>query len=161
MTHFLICIRYNTFMTIYLDIIFLENIFMNTIILFATSIILKNKINIIRILISSSIGSLYAVLTYVTTLGIFSNIFLKIILSIAMIYVAFKPNRIKQMLKLLMIFYLASFTFGGVAFALVYFVKPQNILLEKRSINWNISDKNSISRWNNRFYNNNYCFQNY
>ena len=146
-------------MTIYLDIIFLENIFMNTIILFATSIILKNKISIIRILISSSIGSLYAVLTYVTTLGIFSNVFLKIILSIAMIYIAFKPNSIKQMLKLLMIFYLASFTFGGVAFALIYFVKPQNILLEKRGINRNISNKNNISRRNNRFYNNNYCFQ--
>ena len=87
-------------MTIYLDIIFLENIFMNTIILFATSIILRNKINIIRMLISSSIGSLYAVLTYITALGIFSNLFLKIILSIAMIYIAFKPNSIKQMLKL-------------------------------------------------------------
>jgi len=146
-------------MTIYLDIIFLENIFMNTIILFATSIILKKQINIIRILISSSIGSLYAVLTYVTTLGIFSNVFLKVILSIVMIYIAFKPNNVKQILKPIMIFYLTSFTFGGVAFALIYFVKPQNILFEKRSINWDISYKDSINRWNHWFYNNNTCIQ--
>lgn len=145
-------------MTIYLDIIFLENIFMNTIIVFATCIILKSKISIIRILISSLIGSLYAVLTYITTLGIFSNVFLKMLLSITMVYIAFKPSNLKQILKLLMIFYLTSFTFGGVAFALIYFIKPQNILLEKRSINWYISYKNSISRWNNRFYNNNHCF---
>ena len=144
-------------MTIYLDIIFLENIFMNTIILFATSIILKKQINIIRILISSSIGSLYAVLTYVTTLGIFSNVFLKVILSIVMIYIAFKPNNVKQILKPIMIFYLTSFTFGGVAFALIYFVKPQNILLEKRSSNRNISYKNGINRRDSRIYNNNIC----
>jgi len=144
-------------MIIYLDIIFLENIFMNTIILFATGIISKNKISITKMLISSLIGSLYAVLTYITTLGIFSNVFLKIILSITMVYIAFKPNNVKRILKLLIIFYLTSFTFGGVAFALIYFVKPQNILLEKRSIDWNISHKDSINRWNNRIYNNNSC----
>jgi len=146
-------------MTIYLDIIFLENIFMNTIILLGVGTILKTKIRIVATLISSTIGSLYAVLTYMTTLEIYSNIFLKLGLSFAMIYIAFKPNNIKQMLKQLMIFYLTSFTFGGVAFALIYFVKPQNILFEKRSINWDISYKDSINRWNHWFYNNNTCIQ--
>lgn len=144
-------------MTIYLDIIFLENIFMNTIILLGVGTILKTKIRVIAILISSTIGSLYVVLTYMTSLEIYSNIFLKIILSVAMVYIAFKPKNMKQILKQLMIFYLTSFTFGGVAFALIYFVKPQNILLEKRSVNWNISDKNGINRRNSRFYNNNCC----
>jgi len=144
-------------MTIYLDIIFLENIFMNTIILLGVGTILKTKIRIVATLISSTIGSLYAVLTYMTTLEIYSNIFLKLGLSFAMIYIAFKPNNIKQMLKQLMIFYLTSFTFGGVAFALIYFVKPQNILLEKRSSNRNISYKNGINRRDSRIYNNNIC----
>jgi len=117
-------------MTIYLDIIFLENIFMNTIILFATATILRLKIKIIRILISSIIGSLYAILTYISNLEIFLNLILKIILSVTMIYIPFEPGNLKQTLKILMIFYLTSFTFGGVAFFLLYFVKPQNILLE-------------------------------
>ena len=43
-------------MTIYIDIIFIENIIMNAIILYATSIILKQKIKIIRLIISSTIG---------------------------------------------------------------------------------------------------------
>jgi len=157
MTPFLFSIEYNKYMTIYLDIIFLENIFMNTIILFASGTILKTKIQIIRILISSAIGSIYAVLSYVTKLEIYSNMILKIILSIVMIYIAFKPSNIKQIFKQLMIFYLTSFTFGGVAFALLYFVKPQNILFEKRSTNRHISNKNSTCRWNTRIYNNNIC----
>lgn len=45
-----------------------------------------------------------------------------------MIYIAFFPKNIKILLKQLTLFYLSSFVFGGVAFALLYFVKPQEIL---------------------------------
>ena len=135
-------------MTIYIDIIFLENLFMNYIIIFATGIIIKAQIKITRTLISSTIGSIYTVISYMSILEICSNIFLKIILSIAMVYIAFKPLNIKTFFKELIIFYLTSFTFGGVAFALLYFVSPQNILMEKRGINRYISNKNSVSRGN-------------
>lgn len=114
-------------MTVYIDIIFLENLFMNCIILFATAIILKNPIKILRILTSSIIGSTYAIIIYTSRLQIYSNIFVKIALSAVMVYVAFNPSKVKSFLKEIMIFYLTSFTFGGVTFALLYFVKPQNI----------------------------------
>lgn len=145
-------------MTIYLDIIFLENIFMNTIILLATGTILKAKIKILQIFFSSIIGSIYAMMTYITELKIFSNIILKIILSLVMVYIAFNPKNIKDIQRYLIIFYLTSFTFGGVAFALVYFIKPQDILLEKRSFNRYISNENNISRRNFRICNNNISF---
>ena len=118
-------------MTIYIDIIFLENLFMNYIILFATGIIVKAPLKISRTLLSSVIGSVYAVISYMSILEINSNFLLKIILSIAMVYVAFNGKTVKIFLKQLMIFYLTSFTFGGVAFALLYFVTPQKILMEK------------------------------
>lgn len=117
-------------MTVYIDIILIENICMNYIILLATGLILKNKINNIRIFLSSLLGSIYAVCSYITKLEIYSTIIMKIILSIAMIYLAFKPKNIKQMLKQLVIFYLTSFAFGGCAFALLYFVRPQDILIK-------------------------------
>ena len=120
-------------MTVYLDIIFLENLFMNYIILFATAIIMKEKARVIRIGIASSAGSIYAILIYMSVSEIFSNPVLTIILSIVMIYIAFEPKSIKKLLKQLMFFYLTSFTFGGAAFALLYFVRPQDILFENRS----------------------------
>lgn len=116
-------------MTVYIDIVFLENLCINCIILLATGLINKTKINILRILLSSLLGSVYAVLSYTSLLNIFSNIVMKIILSICMVYIAYNPRSIKQLFKQLIIFYLTSFTFGGVAFALLYFVKPQNILI--------------------------------
>ena len=53
-------------MTVYLDIIFCENILMNYIILFATLVIIKikNKRQKIRLIISSIIGSAYAIIVY-------------------------------------------------------------------------------------------------
>ena len=117
-------------MTIYIDIIFLENLFMNYIILFATGIIVKAPLKIIRTLLSSTIGSIYAIISYMSILEINSNFVLKILLSIAMVYIAFNSKSAKLFFKQLMIFYLTSFTFGGVAFALLYFVSPQNILME-------------------------------
>ena len=103
-------------MTIYIDIIFIENIIMNAIILYATSIILKQKIKIIRLIISSTIGSIYSIVMYITKLTMYSSIISKFILSVVMVYVAFKPNDFKKMFKQIIIFYLTSFVFGGVAF---------------------------------------------
>lgn len=116
-------------MTIYLDIVILENICMNFIILFATGIINKTKIKYGRIFLASLLGGVYAVVSYMDILEIYSNIFVKILLSICMVYIAFKSEKIKILFKQLLIFYLTSFTFGGVSFALLYFVKPQNIFM--------------------------------
>ncbi len=48
-------------MTIYLDVVFIENICMNSIILFATGLVTKSKCKVIKVLISSMIGALYVV----------------------------------------------------------------------------------------------------
>jgi len=116
--------------TIYLDVIFLENLIMNAIILYATAIMLKIKPNAIRILISSAIGSIYAIMTYVTEIEIYASIILKMILAVMMVYVAFNPQNVKKMWKQVAIFYLTSFVFGGVALYLIYFLKPQEILMQ-------------------------------
>lgn len=42
----------------------------------------------------------------------------------------FGSKGIKELLRTLLIFYLTSFTFGGVTFALLYFISPGNILFE-------------------------------
>ena len=116
--------------TVYLDIILIENICMNYIILLATGLIVKSKISYLKILLSSLLGSIYAICSYTTKLEIYSTIIMKVLLSIAMIYLAFNSKNIKQIVKQLIIFYLTSFAFGGCAFAFLYFIKPQNILIK-------------------------------
>lgn len=117
-------------MTIYLDVVIVENLIMDAIIIYATAIVLKVKIRHLRIIISSLIGAIYSVLSYISDLEIYNNLFLKIFLSIVMVYIAFSPQNIKTLMKQILIFYLTSFLFGGVAFALIYVIKPQEILMK-------------------------------
>lgn len=117
-------------MTIYIDVVLIENLIMNYIILFTTGLILKLKINHLRILLASSLGAIYSIIAYTGILKIYSSFILKIILSVLIVYIAFNPQNAKKMWKDILIFYLTSFVFGGVAFALIYIVKPQDIIMK-------------------------------
>lgn len=116
-------------MTIYLDIVLIENLCMNYIILYATAYILKKKRKHIRLILSSLLGSIYSILAYMNVMKLYTNIISKIVLSIVMVYIAYNAKNIKQLSKELLFFYLTSFVFGGTAFALLYFVKPEEILI--------------------------------
>ena len=117
-------------MTIYIDVVLIENILMNYIILFTTGLILKIKIKHLRLILASFIGAIYSIIAYMGILEIYSSIVLKIILSIIIVYIAFNPQNIKKLWKDILIFYMVSFVFGGAAFALIYIIKPQDILMK-------------------------------
>lgn len=120
-------------MTIYLDIVFIENVLMNYIILFACVVLLKVKPHKIRLILSSCIGAIYTIIMYLNIVPIYSNFIMKFVLSIVIVYVALKPRKIKVLLKQLTIFYLTSFVFGGCVFALMYFLKPQLVQIRNGS----------------------------
>ena len=117
-------------MTIYIDVVFIENLIMNYIILFATSIIIKIKVKHIRLILASILGAIYSIIAYMSILEMYSSVILKIILSVIIVYIAYNPQNVKNMWKYLVIFYMTSFVFGGAAFALIYIVKPQDILMK-------------------------------
>ena len=115
-------------MTIYLDVVFVENICMNCIILFSTGLVTKTKCKTTKIILSATLGAAYAVGKYLTSNRLYSNLFVQLGLATTMIYIAFTPQNVKQAFKHIVIFYLTSFVFGGCAFALLYYIKPQEIL---------------------------------
>ena len=117
-------------MTIYVDVVLIENLIMNYIILLATGLILKIKIKHIRLMLGSLLGAIYSIVAYTGVLKIYSSFVLKIILSVIIVYVAYNPQSVKKLCKELLFFYLTSFVFGGAAFALIYIVKPQDILMK-------------------------------
>ena len=116
-------------MTIYLDIVLIENLCMNYIILFATAYLLKIKANHVRLILSAILGGIYSIQAYIGIMKIYSNFVFKIVLSILMVYIAYKPIKVKYLAKQIVFFYLVSFVFGGCAFALLYIIKPQEILI--------------------------------
>ena len=117
-------------MTIYIDVVLLENLIMNYIILFTTGLVIKIKTKHIRLILASLLGAIYSVVAYAGILKAYSSMILKIILSIIIVFIAYNPQSVKQLCKTLLLFYLTSFVFGGAAFALIYIIKPQDIIMK-------------------------------
>lgn len=145
-------------MKIYLDIILLENLCMNYIILFATGIVMKRNIKHTRIIIASLIGSVYAIIIYLNITKIASNIIMKIILSIIMVWLSFAEPKCKMLLRDVLMFYLISFVFGGCSFALIYFISPENVKINNGVLVRIISNKSNITCRSGSFYNNTNSF---
>ena len=111
--------------TVYLDVVFLENVLMNYIIIFASNVVVRAECKRWRILLASCVGAVYTVVMYLDIVPVYSNFVMKLLLSFVIVYIALKPRSLKRFIKDLIIFYLVSFVFGGCVFALMYFLKPQ------------------------------------
>lgn len=117
-------------MKIYLDIVLLENFIMNYIILFSTAMISKSKINYLKIGIASFVAGLYSILNYIWKLGDLENLLIKFLISILIVLIGFDSLKLKIIIKQLILFYLVSFTFGGISFMLLFLINPSNIVFE-------------------------------
>ena len=117
-------------MVIYIDMLFLENFILNFIILYVTGLISKNKIKFLKLIFGSALGAIYVVMYYFIKINVYSNIIIKLLLSIIMIYISFVPTNFKEMLKLTVFFYLISFVFGGAALSVIYMLNSRRITIQ-------------------------------
>ncbi len=114
-------------MTVYLDIIFLENFILNCIILYAVSLVIKEKVSYIKLMIASLIGASYGMIYYLINFQSKWNLIFKIILSVVMVYISFMPKSFKEFIKQITFFYLVSFVFGGASLGVIYMVNAGKI----------------------------------
>ncbi len=109
-------------MTVYLDIVFFENLFMNFCILYCASIFSNKKNSLYRIFIGATLGALYYIAILLPQTYFLSYSICKIILSILIVLISFKFTDIYSFVHDLLKFILISFVFGGVMYGLYYFV---------------------------------------
>ncbi len=116
-------------MTIYIDIVILENVLINYIILELTGILLKKKRAFFRLLLSSILGAFFSAFSLISSLSVAENILLKLFISIFMVVIAFKENKKVNIIKNIVFFYLTTFVLGGISFMFIYFMRPYNIFI--------------------------------
>ncbi len=107
---------------VYGDIILLENLIMNYVILWSTARLARYRYSKVKLLIASVLGAVYAVLSYFPDYNYLYSFFMKILFSIFIVIIAYTPAYFHLLLKLIGIFYIVSFIFGGAAFGFFYFV---------------------------------------
>ena len=145
-------------MTIYLDVVLVENLCMNYIILYATGIIYKIKPNALRLLLASSIGAVYAILSYMQILEIYSNLLLKVLLSIGMVYLAFAPKTRKSIGEAINFILFNFFCVWRSCICITLFCKATRYIYAKWNIHRNLSNENCSTRCYCRipYYHNNF-----
>jgi stage II sporulation protein GA (sporulation sigma-E factor processing peptidase) len=114
---------------IYLDIVVLENIVINYLILLVTAKFSKNKADSLRLLLGAILGTAYLVLMILLPeMKVYTTVISKLLLSIAMVALAFNFMRLTVFLKTLAMFYAATFLFAGAGFALMFFNREWGIM---------------------------------
>ena len=109
-------------MEIFLDVLILENIIMNYFILIVTSKLSRTKTTNLRVFLGALVGAVYvALMVLMPNLKIYYTAFAKILLSIVIILISFRPKNIGSLFKNLAVFYISTFIFAGAAFAFIYF----------------------------------------
>ncbi|GIN57588.1 sigma-E processing peptidase SpoIIGA [Lederbergia ruris] len=109
-------------MVVYLDIIWLLNFLIDSFLLWATSIYLKRKIPLFKILLGGLIGS-SVILMAITPLSTgVMHPFIKWSLSLLMVWVTFGYKRLSMFLASLFTFYFATFLMGGILMGTHYFL---------------------------------------
>lgn len=110
-------------MSVYIDILFLQNIIVNYGILLVTQKLSGRYSTALRKLISATVGAAYLVVMLLCPrIGTLYTIGGKIMLSILMVSIAFPCQRLKNWFKALLSFYISSFIFAGAGFALMSFL---------------------------------------
>lgn len=73
--------------------------------------------------------------------NMYLNFIIKFILSIVIIYISFTPKSFKELIKMIIFFYLTSFVFGGAALGMIYMVNMGKVSIQNGMIIGNYTMK--------------------
>lgn len=102
-------------MTVYLDVIFVENFIMNLVIILSEAAVLNSLNRFSKKIIASLVLSIF----YIVTLFYPIISFWQVCIGLLIIKLSFNPHTIKALIKQTVLFYFISFVFGGLSFAMV------------------------------------------
>ncbi|MBW8348622.1 sigma-E processing peptidase SpoIIGA [Bacillus sp. IITD106] len=109
-------------MVVYLDIIWMLNLLIDSLLLWITSIFLKRTASPVRIILGGIFGSLIIIMAITPFSAFAANPLVKLAISIGMILTAFGYKNISVFFSNLLTFYFATFLMGGILIGVHYFL---------------------------------------
>ncbi len=131
---------------VYLDAIWLLNLCIDASLMLLTSIIIKRKIQLIRLFLSALIGSSIVLFMLTPYFSVVSHPLSKLLFSIIMVLVAFGFKRFRYFIQSLLTFYFSTFILGGGLIG-VHFFLSSDIALLNGLISTNSSGAGSPISW--------------
>lgn len=113
---------------IYAEFLFLENLFINYIILLIVSKIGSITRSKKRLIFGAAAGALYAFVFFVPSIQFLYSTIFKMIASILIVVISFYPVDLRGLIKLLVSFYAVSFAIGGMVLGAIYFTSMSGLI---------------------------------
>jgi len=110
----------------YVDVIFVVNFLLNFIILYDTAKVVREKINLLKILASAGLGAMYFLVIFFPNLHLFYTLLLKFLVSVLMITIAFTPYKTKKLISLYLWFFIVSSIYGAVSLMILFLIYGVN-----------------------------------
>lgn len=129
---------------VYIDILFLINFLIDSTMIYATSLILKRSIHIFRLILSSSIMALYAVIMFFPQLSLMYSLLFKMLFLFCIVRIAFPTKKHISVIKNTVIFFAINTVFGGITFTLIFLTEfgiVMSAVISNGEIYFNISAK--------------------
>lgn len=108
-------------LNIYADVLFITNFIADYLLIMLSGKFCGFQKNRKFYLLSAAIGGIYALSVFFISPRIVYSVLLKISIGLLMVYIAYRPKKLKFFLRSCCIFFAVSFAFGGMAYALLFF----------------------------------------
>lgn len=123
---------------VYADILIVVNTYVNYALLRVSALICRKKVSSFRLALASLFGSAYSFIIFAPSISEFVIAFSRIAFAAVIVLVAFKINGKKDFFRLFGCFFLVSFVFAGMMFALQMLFSPGAMLYNNSVVYFNI-----------------------
>ncbi len=106
----------------YLDILFIYNFIVNTLLLYASGYVLKLKIRWVRLVLGGCFGAFYGIFSVICYIHPFINALLKLLCAFVMVYISYRQS-LRGYIRLLCTLFASSFCLCGIYIAFSSFTE--------------------------------------
>lgn len=124
---------------IYVDVLFVINLFINYFLLLLSARFSLCKINRWKILFGSILGSIYSCIIFFCNFSSLIVLLIKIVSAFLIAWVSLAPKTKKDLLRTTIVFLISNFILGGVCYAVYFLSSPTNMTLRNTIVYFNIS----------------------
>lgn len=107
-------------MIVYIEYLIIDNMVINYVILYLTSLILCTKISIVRLLIGAGVGTLFAFILPLVNMNTFVTLIIKLLIGALICVCSNKSMKFNLFILYYSIFIMITFVIGGFCFAILF-----------------------------------------